>query len=178
MTMAFKNVLAQAFAVSTAETIDSDSESPEETTSGRPKTVAAADDERVDHLQSLAAALDIKPSEIEGKLDAARESNFGELSPDYVEGQIKTLEKKVADRKARATKAVEGLIGDVESVGLKAPGEKAWFDYFHVRTPIADLTLDQARQVVEILKKPGTDSETLAVALEAIIGPEREKTPL
>jgi hypothetical protein len=31
MTMAFKNVIAQAFAVSTADTVDSDSESPEET---------------------------------------------------------------------------------------------------------------------------------------------------
>jgi hypothetical protein len=175
MTMAFKNVLAQAFAVSTAETVDSDSESPEETTSGRPAQVEAAPDDRVDHLQALASSLDIKPSEIEGKLDAARASNFGELSPAYVEGQIETLEKKVADRKARATKTVESLIGDVEAGGLMAPGDRHWFDYFHVRTPIADLTLDQARQVVTVLKKPGADSETLAVALDAIIGPEREK---
>jgi hypothetical protein len=176
MTMAFKNVLAQAFAVSTSETVDTDRESPEETTtrgggsSNRPDNVPVADEADVEYLRKLAALCDVTPDEVEKLLTAARANNWGELSPDYIANQVKGLEKKVGDRAKRARTAIEGLVGDLEAGGMLAPGDVHWFDFFHTRTPIADLTLEQGREVVPILRKPGVDSATLAAALEGVIG--------
>jgi len=115
MTMAFKNVLAQSFAVSTSETIDTDSESPGETTRS-----GGAGERPISQGQTK------QIEQIVGNLDAAgvvlgpgnervydfflRRTSIHDLTYDQAHAVILALKKPTIEQDA-TTEALEAIIG-------------------------------------------------------------------
>lgn len=120
MTMAFKNVLAQVFAVSTADTLDSDSDSPEETvgrTSGRPRAMQQSKLADLEQLIEEVKALDSDEAHGGGyyyqvAVNAAAKYHNKRLE-DLSVGEIADLERRF-----------RGLIADLGGADNELPVEE------------------------------------------------------
>ena len=133
MTMAFKNVLNQAFAISTAETVDSDGQMPEETVQ-RPASSGAA------HRPTAAAApasssageatFSAAPADPHGLQESRGDTGAYPAATDKQQAMVKRLEKKLGVSpltdtttltKSGASTLIEELLA-MESGLASAPG--------------------------------------------------------